>query len=576
MTAAAGEGCRARTRGRRICPGPDGRPARCVRLQRGAPGSQPPDASPKGTARHLNRGTEQATAGDLIPIGRGQPGHSWPPSCSALSARHPDVTPRPTSGCAPPDGQALAGTLALSPIRAQAAPAGFTPVLYGRLSCGSRETAKPAPEFHSPSPPAAVNDRPRICSARLPGFSRAGNQDERGNRLPAAPPGVMVVRTAENIPAITGITGPGIPEKESRHGPQEKEHRAGERAAQRPAHAGGPAARPIRRPPADGPAAAVWAALTASPGTTAAQIATAAGTSPIAAGRELAALEASGLATRTPGARTGRTTAPATWQPAPQPESPAPAAPAAAEEAPQASPAADTAAASPAPAAGDGDLPAPSGPDEAVGSAPEAGTAGSAPGGGGSAGETAPVPADSDTPGEAAGTGAPDAGTPADTVPPDSPGAGETAAPAPAGSEPQHAAAGEAAALLRELASAASGAGEALDGGDTTAALAVMDAICAGAAQSRRLVKAAAAGRKPRGTGTPGRPGQLRDLVEAHLAAHPGTDFTPHQIGRVLDRSSGAVANALDRLTALGRAHLTSEKPRRYQATAPVPAPAAT
>ena len=147
--------------------------------------------------------------------------------------------------------------------------------------------------------------------------------------------------------------------------------------------------------------------------------------------------------------------------------------------------------------------------------------------------------------------------------------AGETAAPAPVGGEPQPAAAGEAAALLRELASAATGAGDALDGGDTAAALAAMDAICAGATQSRRLVKVAAAGRKPRGTGTPGRPGQLRDLVDAHLLAHPGTDFTPHQIGRVLDRSSGGVANALDRLTALGRAHLTSEKPRRYQATDP-------
>jgi hypothetical protein len=50
------------------------------------------------------------------------------------------------------------------------------------------------------------------------------------------------------------------------------------------------------------------------------------------------------------------------------------------------------------------------------------------------------------------------------------------------------------------------------------------------------------------------RPGQLRDLVAAHLSGHPAGDFTPHQIGRVLSRSSGAVANALDRLTALGQA----------------------
>jgi hypothetical protein len=40
-------------------------------------------------------------------------------------------------------------------------------------------------------------------------------------------------------------------------------------------------------------------------------------------------------------------------------------------------------------------------------------------------------------------------------------------------------------------------------------------------------------------------------------------DFGPHAIGRVLSRSSGAVANALDQLTALGQAQLTSEAPRR-------------
>ena len=106
-----------------------------------------------------------------------------------------------------------------------------------------------------------------------------------------------------------------------------------------------------------------------------------------------------------------------------------------------------------------------------------------------------------------------------------------------------------------------------------------IDAICATAAQSRRLLKAAASGRKPRGTTSPAaRPGQLRDLVQAHLAADLDADFTPHAIGRVLSRSSGAVANALDRLTALGQAQLTSDKPRRYrhQATASTPAPAGT
>ncbi len=130
--------------------------------------------------------------------------------------------------------------------------------------------------------------------------------------------------------------------------------------------------------------------------------------------------------------------------------------------------------------------------------------------------------------------------------------------------------------LLREAATAATQAAEVLDGGDAAAALAAMDAICATVAQGRRLLKAAVTGRKPRGTGTPARPGQLRDLVAAHLAANPAAEFTPHAIGRVLGRSSGAVANALDRLTALGQAQLTSGKPRRYQAAQTPPAPAGT
>jgi hypothetical protein len=56
--------------------------------------------------------------------------------------------------------------------------------------------------------------------------------------------------------------------------------------------------------------------------------------------------------------------------------------------------------------------------------------------------------------------------------------------------------------------------------------------------------------------------------VRGHLAAYPDAEFTPHAIGRVLGRSSGAVANALDRLTALGQAQLTGEHPRKYKAIA--------
>ena len=61
--------------------------------------------------------------------------------------------------------------------------------------------------------------------------------------------------------------------------------------------------------------------------------------------------------------------------------------------------------------------------------------------------------------------------------------------------------------------------------------------------------------------------GQLRQLVAAHLVAHPG-DHTPGAIARSLDRSAGAVANAISTLCARGQAELTCEKPARYRATA--------
>src|ERR1019366_5733682 len=217
---------------------------------------------------------------------------------------------------------------------------------------------------------------------------------------------------------------------------------------------------------------------------------------------------------------------------------------------------ADPPAGSPAgsPADGDASLPAPGSgpaPGEADGRAPDAGAAEStvtapapAP-----ADETAPAPADGGAPGEDA---APDAGIP-DGSAADAPAAGENAAPAPADGEPQpapgdgeeqHAVADEAAVLLRELAAAVTQATEVLAGGDAAAALAAVNITCATAVtQSRRLLKAAATGRKPRGTGTPARPGQLRDLVAAHLAANPLAEFSPHAIGRVLGRSSGAVAH---------------------------------
>jgi hypothetical protein len=65
-------------------------------------------------------------------------------------------------------------------------------------------------------------------------------------------------------------------------------------------------------------------------------------------------------------------------------------------------------------------------------------------------------------------------------------------------------------------------------------------------------------------------PRPLRPEVAAHLATYPDKDFTPGEIGKVLDRSSGAVANALDKLVQEGQAVLTSEKPHRYRAATPI------
>lgn len=79
-----------------------------------------------------------------------------------------------------------------------------------------------------------------------------------------------------------------------------------------------------------------------------------------------------------------------------------------------------------------------------------------------------------------------------------------------------------------------------------------------------RTARTAAGGNAP-GAGGTVRPGALRDRVLAHLTEHPGKDFTPYEIGRVLDASSGAVANALDRLVGLGQAELTCERPRRFK-----------
>lgn len=69
-------------------------------------------------------------------------------------------------------------------------------------------------------------------------------------------------------------------------------------------------------------------------------------------------------------------------------------------------------------------------------------------------------------------------------------------------------------------------------------------------------------------TGTRLPNGELRRLVAAYLAAAaPADEFTPRQIAAELNKSSGAVGNALASLAAGGFAEQSSPKPVRYRQT---------
>lgn len=58
-------------------------------------------------------------------------------------------------------------------------------------------------------------------------------------------------------------------------------------------------------------------------------------------------------------------------------------------------------------------------------------------------------------------------------------------------------------------------------------------------------------------------PGALRGIVEDYLRDNSG-EFSPNAIGKALNRSSGAVHNALEKLVESGYAVRTSDKPKRY------------
>ncbi len=67
------------------------------------------------------------------------------------------------------------------------------------------------------------------------------------------------------------------------------------------------------------------------------------------------------------------------------------------------------------------------------------------------------------------------------------------------------------------------------------------------------------------GDGARLRPGQLGTLVLEYLVAHAEDAVGPTALGKALNRSTGAIANALARLAASGDAVLVSETPRRYR-----------
>jgi hypothetical protein len=321
------------------------------------------------------------------------------------------------------------------------------------------------------------------------------------------------------------------------------------------------------------PAAAVCAALAANPGSATAVIAGAAATGKPAARAALLAMEAAGTATRVKGAKPG---IPDTWT--------------LAGPAPDGTGTADPEAAQPGqPGEGPGSSPDGAGEDQTADGAGQdrtAGTGDPAPEHGGEAEagtSSAPGPGTGQPgPGDAvpAGTGPGDAvpgeqddgeATP-DSGPQDPDGSDDPPgedAPADAGSEageaPDPALATDLTERIAQIKAAADAAAIVLAGGsDLRATLAGLDEIYEQAAQARRSLKAAIGGRKAPAV----RPGGLRDKVLAHLDEHPDKEFTPHEIHKVLNHSSGAIANALETLVNLGDAEVATEKPRRFRRAA--------
>ncbi len=323
--------------------------------------------------------------------------------------------------------------------------------------------------------------------------------------------------------------------------------RAPRTAARSAAHAApDPAPVPGTNPVPGSAAAAVHAALIASPGATAAVIAAVAGIGRPAARYALAALEAAGEVTRTKGGKPG---IPDTWTlAAPGPSGNNPAAGPRHEHAVTTQPGDDPAGDNPVGGEQDGGEQDGSCQQEEASSAPASADGDPDP-------DQATQPDGDPAEGSPAGEDTAASHEQDQTAPP--PGAS-----APVGAPPDPALVAQIAGHIEQIQAAASAAATMLAGGGDLSAVRVgLDEIYEQAAQARRAAKAAGGGNKAPAA----RPGGLREKVLAHLRDHPDKSFTPHEIHKVNGHSSGAIANALDTLVKHGDAELATEEPRRFR-----------
>lgn len=59
--------------------------------------------------------------------------------------------------------------------------------------------------------------------------------------------------------------------------------------------------------------------------------------------------------------------------------------------------------------------------------------------------------------------------------------------------------------------------------------------------------------------------GGLEALVLGHMKQHPKVEFTSTELSHKLERSNGAIQNALEKFAKAGAVKRTSERPRRYR-----------